>query len=116
MITILEINLEISKEENRLSACGEEIKKADKEKILSRIIFLRQAGIYIQQSDRAGFINSECLRLINRIRLIKSGFKDWIPERKYKSEKAKLKSYLNECGVPKLNEQLKAIKYILQKK
>lgn len=68
---------------------------------------------YVEQDPDKGFILREIARINNRIALICDGYKQWVPERVYPSEKAKETAYLKLMGIKELKAQLKTLQYLM---
>lgn len=115
MITISKLTEELSKKMLQLENDGSGMKKMDRTKIANRITFLRTTISYLEQDNREVFLESELERLNTRIQLINDDYSDWIPTRYFEKEKDKLKEYLKVTGVPKLKNQVRALRFILDK-
>lgn len=113
MITINKLTAEIAAKSKQLDDDGFRMKKTEKTKIVNRISFLRQTITYLEQDNREDFLKQELDRLQKRKDLIQKDFVNWIPNKFFEKEKHKLKEYEKEMDIPKIDRQIKALKFIL---
>lgn len=113
MITINKLTAEVAAKSRQLDEDGHTMRKSEKTKIANRIAFLRQTIAYLEQDNREEFLKGELERLQKRKDLIQKDYVNWIPNKYFEKEKHKITEYYKEMGIPKLNSQIKALRFIL---
>jgi hypothetical protein len=90
----------------------DEMKPAKKKAVFNRINFLITCQRYLESKPSEDFLRKEESRLSRRIDLIDKGLHAYCQSSVSKSAK---RDYEKENGIPTLKEQLKTIKYLLNK-
>lgn len=79
-----------------------------------RVAFLNICIAYLKEYPAKEFIEKEINRLENRLLLIDQNYEPafWKTEMTFLSDKSKFKDYQKDNGVPKLKEQIRALRFI----
>jgi hypothetical protein len=101
-----EVNEEISKllETNR-----RETKRTVLSRILKRLEFLKLIKNYLTENPTEEFVSKEIARIENRINALMALF----DAKAYKEPKKAMEKFERDNGIPKLREQLRALRFIL---
>lgn len=97
-----------------VNTLDQDMTKGMANKIKKRLSFLIDCIRYLESHPTEEFLKKEQDRLAKRIVLLKAGFKDWLPDKQYDTEKKQQIAYYKECKIPSLNNHLKTIKFLLQ--
>jgi hypothetical protein len=117
---IASIRKELQEDTNRRNKFEnyEGLKKGQKSKMLARVKLFNLAIEYLKSDCTEDFISSEVKRLTNRKTKIMNEYDFWAKTprpQQFKNEKDKLKFYQKELGIPKINSQIKTLRFILDK-
>lgn len=96
----------------------EGLKKGQKSKMLSKIKLCNLAIQYLNQGATEKFVKQEIHKLTQRKIKIMQEYDYWAKTprpQQFKDEKEKLKFYQKELGIPKINSQIKTLRFILNK-
>lgn len=106
MRTLAEVNEELSKllETNRADT-----KRTVLSRILKRIEFLKLIKNYLTESPTEEFITKEIQRIEDRINALIALFNP----KAYKEPKTAMQKFERDNGIPKLRDQLRALRFIL---
>lgn len=94
------------------------LKRGQISKMLSRIKMCNLAIQYLKSEPTETFVTMELNRLSGRKDKIMNEYDVWSKTprpQQFKNEKEKLKFYQKELGIPKINIQIKTLRFILNK-
>lgn len=106
MKSLIEVNDEINK---LLETNPRDTKKSQLSRILKRLEFLKLIKNYLTESPTEEFIKKEIGRVENRINALMALFN----AAAYKEPKKAMEKFERENGVPRLRDQLRALRFIL---
>jgi hypothetical protein len=116
MKTVNDINKEILSIHKLLVEAEKNNLKKSKKKVLSKkLSWYNHIRLYLETKPREEFVREELETVMFRIARINADYIYWSAGRSLTAYKDPKKTYTNEMGLPVLNEQLKTLKYILEK-
>lgn len=105
MKTLLDVKSDIA----ALTESLPTLKKKKQESAKKKILFLNQILLYLESMPDDGFVKNEIIRLENRINAILNQFDPTL----YKDPKPAKMKYEKDMKIPRLREQVRTLRYIL---